>query len=256
MWPAKAIVRASYRLPMHRHRWLALVILCVTFCAARPAAQAECAPGTVCADYANATVVFVARVSYVSPAEDDRSLGPLIPQTVTFDVIEDFKGNAGAAASLLFDSSAPGARVFSVGETVLVYARPAAGDRSLSFAGCSRTRRIAADDPELTTLRQLRASSRGGSIEGVLQAPASAQPPAPPHNVDLGNLPLTLQPLDGAETIVVLSQPSGYFLFPWLRPGTYRLRFEAGAFVPVVRDITIAETAGCKTLDPIVVRPR
>lgn len=124
--------------------------------------------------------MFLARVT---PEADDRQVGPLRPQTVTFDVIEDFKGTAGSGAILTFDPAAADARVFSAGETVLV------------------------------ALRQLQAGSRGASLEGTLHIPASSRPPAAARAADLGNLPLSLQAMDGSDTIVLASQPSGYFLF-------------------------------------------
>lgn len=238
---------------MRTRSWL-LGLLLATLCVGHPSTECQ-GPGTTCAEYAASPLVFLGRVTQVSPDADDRALGPLLPQTVTFDVLEDFKGTAGGGASLTFDPAAPDARVFSTGETVLVYAR-GTPNQTIWFAGCSRTRRVAPDDPEITTLRQLRSGVRGASVEGTLQIPAMRRPPAAPLNADLGNLPLSLQALDGSETVVAASQSSGYFLFPWVRPGTYRLRFESAAFVPVVRDITIPENARCQTLEPIAVRPR
>jgi hypothetical protein len=199
-------------------------------------------------------MVFVARVTQVVPT-DDQPLGPVLAQTVTFTVIEDFKGTAGGSATLTFDPAAPDARVFTPGETVLVYARPTA-DRSLWFAGCSRTRRVGTNDPELETLRRLQIGQRGGSLEGTLVVPANRRPPAVAHDASLDELRLSAQALDGSETFTILSQSSGYFLFPWLRPGVYRLRFESPRFVPVVRDVVVGDDARCQTLEPIAVRPR
>jgi len=122
-----------------------------------------CSPiGTACAEFDAAGLVFLGRVTDASPPIEDNPIGPLRPQTVTFDVIESFKGAAGNAA-LTFDPAEPGARLFSSGETVLVYARRR-GDRGYWFAGCSRTRRVTPEDPELATLRQL-AKVRPSSIE-------------------------------------------------------------------------------------------
>lgn len=218
--------------------------------------SAECqGPGTICAEYDAAPLVFLGRVSQVTPEVNDREIGPLRPQTVTFEVIEDFKGTAGGGTTLTFDPAAADARVFSEAETVLVYAHPGA-DRSLWFAGCSRTRRVTPDDAELVTLRQLQNRDRGGSLEGTLQIPPSTRPPAAPRAADLGNLPLNLQALDGSGTVLVFSQASGYFLVPWVKPGLYRLRFDSPSFVPVVRDVAVGERGRCQTLEPIAVRPR
>jgi hypothetical protein len=219
-------------------------------------AFAQCqGPGTVCAEYDTATYVFFARVSQVSPDPDDRTLGALVPQNVTFDVIEDFKGTAGGATILTFDQSSAGARLFSVGEIVLVYAR-STRENSIWFAGCSRTRRTTAEDPELETLRQIRGRTRGGSLEGNLMIPANRRPPALAPEANLANVTISLQALDGSETLAALSQPSGYFLFPWLKPGVYRLRVESPELASVIQDVTIGETARCQTLNPISVRPR
>jgi hypothetical protein len=218
-------------------------------------ASAQCqGPGTICAEYEAAAMVFLARVSQVTPI-DDRQLGPILLQTVTFEVIEDFKGTAGGSATLTFDPAAPDARVFSTAETVLVYVRTTA-NRSVWFAGCSRTRRVTPDDAELVTLRQLQNGNRGGSVEGTLLVPANVRPPAVLRHASLENLQLSVQALDGSETFLVSSQASGYFLFPWLRPGAYRIRLEAPELVPVVRDVVIGESAPCRTLDPMAVRPR
>jgi hypothetical protein len=218
-------------------------------------ASAECqGPGTVCAEYGAAGMVFLARVTEVSP-EDDRQLGPVLHQSVAFEVIEDFKGTAGGSVVVTFDPAAPDARPFVARETVLVYARRIA-NTALWFAGCSRTRRVAPDDLELTTLRQLQTGSRGAGLEGSLVVPANNRPPAAARDASLGNLRLSIQALDGSETFTILSQSSGYFLFPWLRPGVYRLRFESPRFVPVVRDVVVGDDARCQTLEPIAVRPR
>lgn len=217
---------------------------------------APCAgPGTICAEYDAATLVFLARVASVSPELDERQVGPIRPQTVTFDVIEDFKGTAGSGATLPFDPAASDARMFVEGETVLVYAKPTQ-DKSVWFAGCSRTRRVAMDDAELITLRQLQIRLAGASLEGTLHVPASPRPPAVPKTFDLTNLPVSLQALDGTGTVIVASHGSGYFLFPWLKPGTYRLRFEPAGYVPVIRDIVVGDRSRCQVLEPIFVRPR
>jgi len=221
----------------------------------RLSAVQQCSPGSVCAEYDAAGLVFVGRVTQVLPAAEDRQLGLLLHETVTFDVIEDFKTTAGVATMLELDPAAAGARLFSEGETVLVYARRTSHP-DLWFAGCSRTRRVSPEDLELVTLRQLAARVNGASLEGSLEVSANPRPPAPPRNVDLANLQLTAQAMDGTGTVTISTQPGGYFLFPWLKPGTYRIRFDSPLYARYVRDVTIGERSRCQNLDPITVRPR
>lgn len=244
-----------------RRTWLAVFVLS-TFAsgsslaqrpASGPAENSICGPGSICAEFAGHPVVFVGTVVQASPEADDRTLGPLRLQVVHFQVAEDFKGSSGSSTTLQFDPAADGARIFSIGETVLVYARR---DGEGWFAGCSRTRRVTRDDPELVTLRQLQALIPGGSIEGTLEVSDNPRPPAPARNVDLDKLPLSAQALDGSGTVSILSQPGGTFLFSWLRPGAYRIRFESPEFVPVVRDVVVAEKSGCLTIAPMRVSRR
>ncbi len=242
---------------MRHSRWgigLLLAVLGVGHPAAQTGAQTPCGPGTICADYDAADYVFVARVSQVTPSLDDRTVGPLLNQTVMFEVIEDFKATAGSGATLMVNPTVPDARLFIPGETVLVYAKRI--DRTLVFAGCTRTRRVRLDEPEFITLRQLQLDTRGSSLEGALQISANARPPALPRGADLGNVQISLQAMDGSDTLVVLTEPSGYFLFPWLKPGAYRLRVEASALAPAVRDVVIADKGRCQTVDGLFARPR
>jgi hypothetical protein len=214
-----------------------------------------CGPGSVCAEYEASLAVFVGRVSLVSPHADDRTVGPMVAQAVTFEVIEDFKGSVGGGTSMTFDPAAPGARTFTLGENVLVYAKRSS-DGTNWFAGCSRTRRVELTEPELITLRQLQRGTRGGSVEGWLQIPNNPRPPVLPQNTDLSRAQISLQPFDGAETIIVTTQPTGYFLFPWLRTGTYRLRLESPGLAPFIRDVIVGDTTRCQTVDIIPARPR
>ena len=237
---------------------LAVVLALAWLQAPATDAPAGCAgPGTICAEFDASSYVFLAKVMLVtpSPEDDHRQIGALRPQIVQFDVLEDFKGTAGGTATLTFDPAAPAARVFSADETVLVYAKRTQ-DRSVFFAGCSRTRRVALDEPELGTLRQLQSQISGGSIEGRFELPANRRPPALAPNHDLGLLPISIQALDGSGVYSVTSEPSGYFLIPWLKPGTYRLRFEPAGYVPFVRDVVVTARLRCFTLPPIPVRPR
>src|ERR1043166_7731055 len=105
---------------MRRAVWL-IALATIGWVPRLPAAP--CAPGTICAEYDAAAMVFLARVAQVVPENADFPLGPLRPQTVTFDVIEDFKGTAGSGTTLAFDPGAAGARPFSNREGVLVFAR-------------------------------------------------------------------------------------------------------------------------------------
>jgi hypothetical protein len=233
---------------------LVLAVLSAGHLKAQTQAQGSCGPGTICADYDAADYVFVARVAQVTPSPDDRTVGPLLNQTVTFEVIEDFKATAGSGATLVVNPSTPDARLFTPGETVLVYAKRI--DRTLVFAGCSRTRRVRLDEPEFIALRQLQLDTRGSSLEGALQISANARPPALARGADLGNVQISLQAMDGSDTIVVRTEPSGYFLFPWLRPGTYRLRVDSSALAPAVRDVVIGDKTRCQTVDGLFARPR
>jgi hypothetical protein len=219
-------------------------------------AAGECTgPGTICAEYDAAAYVILARVSQVVPSLDDLPLGPIQPQTVTFDVIEDFKGSASGTAMLAFDPAAADARIFSPGETVLAYIR-ATSERGIWSAACSRTRQVSLNDAELIALRRLATRTLGGSVEGTLVEPLSPRPPGGPPDVDSGPLRITAQALD-APGMATASMPSpGYFLFGWLSPGSYRLRVESPASVPIVRDIVVGEHARCVTLPPLTIRPR
>ena len=67
------------------------------------AAPAGCTgPGTICAEFDASVYVFLAKVIQVtpSPEDDHRQIGPMRPQVVQFDVLEDFKGTAGGTATL------------------------------------------------------------------------------------------------------------------------------------------------------------
>src|SRR5436190_21494322 len=82
-----------------------------------PAAAAQaagCAPGTICAEFDESILVFYARVAQVTPDDEDqrRLIGPLRPQVVNFEVLEDFKGTVGGTATLSFDPLTPNGRTF------------------------------------------------------------------------------------------------------------------------------------------------
>jgi hypothetical protein len=218
-----------------------------------PQDSSSCGPGTICAEFDKHAVVFVGTVVQASPETYDRSIGPLRPQVVNFQVIEDFKGTTGGGVTLQFDPTVADGRLFSTGETVLVYASRAGASW---FAGCTRTRRVTLQEPELVALRNLHALTPGGTIEGTLELPANSRPPAPALNVDLGNLPLTAQALDGSTTVSIVTSPAGTYVFPWLTPGTYRIRFDSPTFVPAVRDVVVADKSRCVTMPAISVRMR
>jgi hypothetical protein len=211
--------------------------------------------GSVCAEFDRSRAVFFATVTHLTPDEDDRKPGVRRPRSVTFQIIEAFKGVTAGELTLAFQPTVSGDRPFSTGEAVLVYAARTNAE-GLWFAACSRTRRITADDPELVALRQLMARAPGGALEGSLEIPEASRPPSLPPTTDLSNLQLTADSLDGQPTLSISTLPGGRFMFPWLPPGRYRIRFESDPYVPVVRDIVIGARNRCLDLEPISVRPR
>jgi hypothetical protein len=223
---------------------------------AGPRAAEGCAePASICADFDRASVVFVGRVERAWPEAPDRQLEDVRPQTVAFDMVESFKGMTGGSATLVLNTAAVNERVFSVGEVVLVYAQKGA-QPNLSTVACTRTRRVRPDDPELAVLAGLARADAGGTVEGSLVPLQGSQPAAPGPTAELGHLEISIESIERGDVVTIVSQPSGYFLVPWLQPGRYRLRLDAPAFAPVTRDVVIAAKARCVRLDPLTLRLR
>src|SRR4051794_27598719 len=93
-----------------------------------PAPPACAEAGTLCPEFYTPPIVFIGTVTDASPefAEDDPA-PKRRPQTVSFDVIEGFKGTASGAETLVIDPADPEQRVFANGETVIVYAKRSGG---------------------------------------------------------------------------------------------------------------------------------
>jgi hypothetical protein len=157
--------------------------------------------------------------------------------------------------TITFNVAAPDERAFKSGETVLVYAL-ATPARGVSSVACTRTRQILPDDPETATLRELALKSPGAVIEGSLRVLEGATPPALPAATPLARLTVSAESLDRGDVLTATSGSGGYFTFPWMPPGRYRLTFDSPLYAPVTRDIAIDSKTRCLTLDPIVVKLR
>ena len=222
--------------------------------AATATAPSPCGdPGSICAEFDAATAVFVANVVSLSVEPQEPDLRPVQLQTVIFDVTEAFKGTAAGPLSVDFNVADVRERRFSVGETVVVYLRGSARTRSVA---CTRTRRTTSDESEASTLRELVRGSAGGAIEGTLRVFEGTRPPALPAGTPLDHVDVTAEAVDRHETVRASSQTGGYFAFPWLEPGRYRIRLESETYAPVVRDVVIDPRQRCLTLAPVTVQLR
>jgi hypothetical protein len=231
--------------------WVAFVAPAVP---SRPAVPPCADPGFICAEFDAATAVFTGTVVSLSAEPLDVQPRAARLQTVIFEITEAFKGTAVGGLSIDFNLADEQERRFAVGETVVAYLRGSARTRLSTV--CTRTRRIAPDDPELMALRELVHGTAGGVVEGALRVFEGSRPPALAASTSLDHLDVSAESVDRKETITVKSQAGGYFVFPWLEPGRYRIRFDAEKYAPVVRDVVIDARQRCLGLDPMIVQLR
>ena len=139
--------------------------------------------------------------------------------TVDFNVLEAYKGIGRGPTSLVIVSSYEGYN-FRAGERVLVYVfqRP---DGSL-VTGCSPTRRVEKDDPELAFLRHLARREAGGRVEGYLGRFDNRWNRYP-------GVRITLRSLSGYGPVLstITGPIGGAYFFEWVPPGNYLVTLEA-----------------------------
>ena len=98
------------------------------------------APGPICAEYARATLVFIADVETVRPST--------IMQ-VRFRIVESLKGASDAQTTMTFEPSSEELS-YVKGQRVLVYAHRSGG---LWSTACTRTKVLSPADTETSALR-------------------------------------------------------------------------------------------------------
>ena len=173
----------------------------------------------------------------MNPEATECKRTPDRPQTIGFNVLHGFKGAMSGYLTLTFNIATPDERVFTQGETVLVYAQTTS-TRGISSVACTRTRRVDADDPEALTLRELALRTTGAAV------------------TPLEHLTITAESLDRGDVATISSGTGGYFAFPWLVPGRYRITFDSPLYVPVTRDVVVDAKTRCARLAPLMVKLR
>lgn len=251
--PPRLSLKVAMAFPI---RWPAAVVVFAVSTAPASDARRECGEaGSICADFDKAALVFVGEVESVTPEATAGQSAPVRPQTIGFNVLDGFKGAMSGYLTLTFNIATPDERVFTQGETVLVYAQTTS-TRGISSVACTRTRRVDADDPEALTLRELALRTTGAAVEGSLRVLEGAAPPALPAATPLEHLTITAESLDRGDVATISSGTGGYFAFPWLVPGRYRITFDSPLYVPVTRDVVVDARTRCARLAPLIVKLR
>ena len=206
-----------------------------------PVAWGQCpAAGSICDEYARATLVFVADVEDVELQKDGF-------ERVQFRVHERFKGASAPALTL---AVAPSSEDLSVkrGQHLLVYAN----SRSL-FPGtwsiaCTRTKVLSAADTEPAALRGLRDRHEGGVIDGSLLTSELLRARR------AGGIRVEIQ--RGKETVEVLQTSSmGRFQTRWLTPGWYVLSARDPLRQTAIRhDVVVSRESRCISVGSIAAR--
>jgi hypothetical protein len=171
-------------------------------------ARAQCLrAGSICDEYARATLVFVADVEHVELREDHS-------ERVQFRVHERFKGASATALTLVLAPSSEDLPL-KRGQRLLVYANSRSLFPGMWSIACTRTKGLSATDTEPVSLRGLRDRHEGGVIDGSLLTSELLRARRG------GGIRVTIQ--RGEETIEVVQTSSmGTFQTRWLTPGWYK----------------------------------
>jgi hypothetical protein len=174
--------------------------------------------GPVCTEFDRTPLVFCGQVTTVgTPGADFYSASEL-------RVIEGFKGTSAPTVTITESTLTREHFYFEVGERVLVYAD--GGDNKWS-TGCSRTRRAAADDPEVRSLHDLVAGRPGALVFGHLRPPAEIgeENYSRPEWAALNEISVQAKARSQSSPPRV-TDGIGRFELGWLAPASYSLSVE------------------------------
>ena len=198
------------------------------------------AAGSICDEYARATLVFVADVEDVELREDGS-------ERVRFRVHEGFKGASATALALVV---APSSEDLSLkrGQRLVVYANARSRFPGMWSIACTRTKVLSATDTEPAALRGLRDRHDGGVIDGSLLTAELLRARRG------GGIRVEIK--RGEETVEVLQTSSmGTFQTRWLTPGWYVLSARDPLRQTAIRhDVVVSRESRCISVGSIAAR--
>ena len=198
------------------------------------------AAGSICDEYARATLVFVADVEDVALRENGA-------ERVQFRVHERFKGASPTALTLVV---APSSEDLALkrGQRLLVYANPESLFPGMWSIACTRTKVLSATDTEAAALRGLRDRREGGVIDGRLLTSELLRARRG------GGIRVEVQ--RGEETVEVLQTSSmGTFQTRWLTPGWYVVSARDPLRQTAIRhDVVVSRESRCISVGSIGAR--
>lgn len=201
-------------------------------------AHAECVGFDVCTRFKHSGSVFVADVRDIARV---KTAGGWF-NDLTFDVLEPFKNVKRGVTTLRMPPSVEGHN-FRAGERVFVLTTR---NKDGSWSnGCTGTRAVHEDDPDVRMARVLARGEDGASIGGRLVSVDNGRVIWTREHPDVR---VTLRRTSGA-TSVVSTNRQGVFLFDWVRPGDYYVSVENQRGYPRLRQrVVVGPGQNCRSL--------
>ena len=190
--------------------------------------------GELCPAFGGAHLIVLADVLDVDQAAPGRV-------SVGFRVLELFKGQVKAEATLVFQLTAESFR-FVPGQRLLLYTKSREGVWSSS---CTRIRTASTEDEEVKALRSLASGQKGALVEGSVWNPGRGNERQP-----AGGLEVSLD-RGGVSVVRRVTDPSGAFMLGWVVPGRYVLRISGDKFRPQLLDVVIGDGEACHIVPTI-----
>jgi hypothetical protein len=210
-----------------------LLLCAALLAAAEVPVRADCAAvgdTPICHGLRESELIFLADVVGV---QDATAAGMRVAD-VRFRVLERFKGVLTADVTLRFDATQAERFTFVPGQRLLVYASRSQGRW---HSGCTRTRAVSEDDPEIDILRGLTTTRPGGPLSGVVMSTTDAE-----QRLLLG---VRVSLLGNGVDQQVTTGPDGVFQFGWVAPGTYSLVVAGPRGAEERRTVVVERRSAC-----------
>jgi hypothetical protein len=214
-----------------------LLLCAVLLAAAEVPTRADCAvvgDTPICYGLGESELIFLADVISVQ----DATAGGMRVADVRFRVLEPFKGVLAPDATLRFDATQAEQFTFVPGQRLLVYASRSQGRW---HSGCTRTRVVGADDPEIDILRGLTTGRPGGPVSGIVMSTTDAEQQLLP------GVRVTLRgsAVDGGVERQATTSTDGVFQFGWVEPGSYNVVVAGPRGVEEQRTVVVERRSAC-----------
>jgi hypothetical protein len=199
--------------------------------------RADCAAvgdTPICYGFGESELIFLADVVDVQ----DATAGGTRVADVRFRVVDRFKGVVAPDATLRFDATQAERFTFVAGQRLIVYASRSQGRW---HSGCTRTRVVGDDDPEIDILRGLTTGRPGGPLSGIVMSTTDTG-----QRLLLGvRVSLRGGVSDGGVNRQATTGPDGVFQFDWVAPGTYSLVVAGANGAEERRTVVVERRSAC-----------